>query len=106
MIYTITTFEKVDRNAGHWIKYGDTRTVGYYFNYEDALEVLTNNICDLWATCYDYAALEALPEGLYPHGKDGYDVEYFYYNIDKNKYEPIDKFEVEQSGVMQIWSIG
>ena len=22
MIYAITTFEKVDRNAGHWIKYG------------------------------------------------------------------------------------
>ena len=61
MIYVITTFEKVDRNAGHWIKYGDTRTVGYYFNYEDALEVLTNNVCDLWEYCYDYAALEALP---------------------------------------------
>lgn len=66
MIYVITTFEKVDRSAGYWIKYGSQRTVGYYFNYEDALEVLTNNICDLWETCYDYAALEALPEGLYP----------------------------------------
>ena len=40
MIYVITTFEKVDRNAGYWIKYGSQRTVGYYFNYEDALEVL------------------------------------------------------------------
>ena len=106
MIYVITTFEKVDRNAGHWIKYGSQRTVGYYFNYEDALEVLTNNICDLWEYCYNYAALEALPEGLYPQCKDGYDIEYFHYNIDKNKYEPIDKFEVEQSGVMPIWSIG
>lgn len=59
MIYVITTFEKVDRNAGYWIKYGSQRTVGYYFNYEDALEVLTNNVCDLWEYCYDYAALEA-----------------------------------------------
>ena len=47
-----------------------------------------------------------LCQGLYPSTKDGYDVEYFHYNIDKNKYEPIDKFEVEQSGVMPIWSIG
>lgn len=56
--------------------------------------------------CLAPAALEALPEGLYPSGKDGYDVEYFHYNIDKDKYEPIDKFYVEQSGVMPIWSIG
>lgn len=26
MIYVITTFEKVDRNAGYWIKYGSQRT--------------------------------------------------------------------------------
>ena len=106
MIYAITTFEKVDRDSGHWIKYGDTRTVGYYFNYEDALEVLTNNICDLWETCYNYAALETLLEGLYPQCQEEYEVEYFHYNIDKNRYEPIDKFEVEQPGVMEIWSIG
>lgn len=64
MIYAITTFEKVDRDSGYWIKYGDTRTVGYYFNYEDALEVLTNNICDLWETCYNYAALETLQKAF------------------------------------------
>lgn len=38
MIYVITTFEKVDRSAGYWIKYGSQRTVGIDTPIQDEYE--------------------------------------------------------------------
>jgi hypothetical protein len=33
---------------------------------ETAQEVIKNNQCDIWETCYDYALIEGIEEGLYP----------------------------------------
>ena len=45
--YFITVFNKYDEFG---IK--DSRCWGYYHNLEDAIDTLTNNITDLWETCY------------------------------------------------------
>ena len=45
----------------------DTRCVGYFKTFEEAERVVTHNLDDIWETCYDYAVIENIPEGLYQY---------------------------------------
>lgn len=45
----------------------DTRCVGYFKTFEKAENVVLHNACDIWETCYDYAVIENIPEGLYQY---------------------------------------
>lgn len=60
-MYFITTIE---------IKKGDvkdTRCVGYFKTFEEAEQAVIKNACDIWETCYDYAVIENIKEGLYQY---------------------------------------
>ena len=57
-MYFITTIDSKD---------GDTRCVGYYKTFKEAERVVTNNECDIYETCYDYAIIEHIKEGLYQY---------------------------------------
>jgi hypothetical protein len=64
--------------------------VGFRYTFEDAEEVVRNNMCDIWETCYHYACIEELGSELYPF----YQRRKFYkYNRDIDGYRPIDEPE-------------
>lgn len=45
----------------------DTRCVGYVASLDKAKEILENNECDICETCYNYATIENIPEGIYQY---------------------------------------
>ena len=63
-MYFITTIETKKGD----IK--DTRCVGYYKTFEKAEEAVLDNACDIWETCYDYAVIENVEEGLYQYDQN------------------------------------
>lgn len=60
-MYFITTVDSKD---------GDMRCVGYYSTFEAAEEAVLDNACDIWETCYDYAVIENVEEGLYQYDQN------------------------------------
>lgn len=63
----------------------DTRCVGYFTDKETAIEVLENNIGDLYeAGCYPYAVIENIPEGIYQYD---FEPTWFTYIEKTNKYQ-------------------
>lgn len=85
----ITVFEKAEIDKLGWPKTGTTRCWGFYKNKEDALDILHNNITDLWETCYDYAVLEPYYEGISGYNFDE-PHQYFKYDKERNGYFEID----------------
>ena len=62
MSYFVTTIGLLDDKTIH-----DCRTVGYYNDYGKAFECCQNNYCDIFENgYYNYAAIVAIDEGLYP----------------------------------------
>lgn len=57
-MYFLTTLDSKD---------DDTRCVGYFKTFEEAEEIVLSNTYDIWETCYDYAVIENIPEGLYQY---------------------------------------
>ena len=45
--------------------FGSSSIVGYYFDKNDAFNAVKENACDINETCYDYALIEEIREGLY-----------------------------------------
>ena len=78
-MYFITTIDSKD---------GDQRCVGYYSSFEKAEEVVLDNIFDICETCYDYAVIENIPEGLYQYDQNA--IWYKWNDVDE-KYEKIEK---------------
>lgn len=60
-MYFITTIETKKSEVS------DTRCVGYFNTFEKAENAVLYNSCDIWETCYDYAVIENIPEGLYQY---------------------------------------
>lgn len=78
-MYFITTIDSKD---------GDQRCVGYYSNFKKAEEIVLDNIFDICETCYDYAVIENIPEGLYQY--DDKPIWYEWNDVDE-KYERLEK---------------
>ena len=78
-MYFITTIDS---------KEDDTRCVGYYSSFEKAEEIVLDNVFDICETCYDYAIIECVPEGLYEY--DDKPVWYKWNDVDE-KYEKIEQ---------------
>lgn len=57
-MYFITTIDSKDK---------DTRCVGYYSTFEQAEKAVISNMFDICETCYDYAVIENIPEGIYQY---------------------------------------
>ena len=92
-IYTIMTFSKLDCSPGGFPDFGPTNLWGWYKSKKDAFEAVTSNACDSWETCYDYALIEEVEEGLYP----GSHIRWFFeYDKSKDKYESINEPEFLQ----------
>lgn len=92
VIYIITVMEKdgSKRNEYGFPDYGKIRSWGFYFKKDHALEALHKNIFDIWETCYDYAVLEEMKEGIAVDcGKESRT--FFKYDPKKNGY-----FECEE----------
>ena len=60
-MYFITTIDS---------KKNDTRCVGYYSDFKKAEDCVLDNIFDIHETCYDYAVIENIPEGLYHYDEN------------------------------------
>ena len=45
---------------------GSQRSWGYYLDRSEAVDALHINATDMWETCYDYAILEEVEEGINP----------------------------------------
>ena len=78
-MYFITTIDS---------KKDDTRCVGYYSIFEKAEEAVLENTFDIYETCYDYAIIENIPEGIYHY--DEKPVWYKWNDVDE-KYEKIEQ---------------
>ena len=90
-IYIITTMTKLEQNKLGWPEYGSTRTVGWYESFNDAEKCVVYNNGDIWETCYDYAIIEEVEEGLYPYCKPRW---FYKYNIETGEYERIEEPEL------------
>ena len=65
----------------------DTRCVGYFDTYEEALFVVLENSCDIHEGIYDYAVIETIPSGLYRYSLNSH---WFRFSEDKTRlYEEI-----------------
>ena len=69
-IFFITVFEALKEvrksiRTGEPIMRRSNRVWGWFENFEDAVEIIENNISDIWEYCYEYAMIEEVPAGLY-----------------------------------------
>ena len=106
-IYVITIMTKVEEMVSSSGKkmgipdFGDSRTTGYYYTYDDARDAVVSNLYDMWETIYDYALIEKVAPGVF-NGASTDDRSLFKYNKDKDKYEPIEEPKI----LNHIYGIG
>ena len=92
-IYAIMTCTKLEEDIyptgkmSGFSDYGAFRTVGYFASLDDAKTALLHNSTDLWETCYDYACIEKVEEGL---ANPGELVGWYKYDREKDGYFPIE----------------
>ena len=81
--YFITVFNSYDEFGPH-----NLRCWGFYDNWYEADDTLSNNITDLWETCYNYGVIEEYHTGLF-----GYNFERWFYKYNKETgfYDKIDE---------------
>lgn len=92
-IYAIMTCTKLEEEVyptgkrSGFPDYGTSKTAGYFTSLDDAKTALLHNSTDLWETCYDYACIEKVEEGLECPGEL---VGWYKYDREKNGYSPIE----------------
>lgn len=89
-IYTITTMTKLEQTQLGLPNFGSTRTVAWYNTFDNAEETVVCNNGDIRETCYQYAVIEEMEEGLYPISKQRW---FYKYNIESDEYEEINEPE-------------
>ena len=62
MVSTATTCETDEYG---WPELGNRNFIGWYSNYNNAYEVIKQNICNIWEGIYTYAFIEPWDEGIY-----------------------------------------
>lgn len=85
VIYTIMVMEKLESTGKGYPYYGASRVVGFYNKREHARECVMGNYGDIWETCYNYAVIEKIEEGLY---SDLNDREFFKFDLETRTYKP------------------
>ena len=88
MIYTILVFTKLEKNKYGFSDFGEERLVGYYRDINKAFMNVKNNSCDIFETCYHYALIEEVEQGLYNPAINRW---LFKFNIESGKYEQIEE---------------
>lgn len=93
-IYTITCMEKFeekifeDGRSSGFPTYGSTAFMGFYHDFNDAVESVIENACDINEHCYNYAVVEEILPGLYSYPRPRW---FYKFNREKNEYEPIEE---------------
>lgn len=86
-IYVIMTCTKLETDKKFLFPcFGSESIVGFYTQKEVAFEVVRDNWGDIYETCYDYAIIEEVEEGLYPCSTVRW---FFKFNKDLEQYEQI-----------------
>lgn len=83
-MYFLTMIE-TDHN---FKEYSSSATIGYFKTYEEVVEILHSNYCNINETCYDYAVVEQIHPGLYPSPEKTI---FFKYDPEENGYFEIEK---------------
>lgn len=95
-IFTILTFEKLKKDPITELpEFGCQRLVGWYEDFNIAIDCVKNNSCDINETCYKYALIEEIPEGLYQCTRNRW---LFKYNKENDSYK-----QIEEPSFMKIY---
>lgn len=87
-IYTIMVATNLELDNEKFPYFGDSSLIGYYMDKEAAFERVKENACDINETCYDYALVEQIREGLFRPAT--YDSRWWFkYNAERKRYEEI-----------------
>lgn len=86
-MYFITAMEDLPvlENNG-----GDTRTFGYYNEFEEADQAVQENRLDMHEHLYRYIIVEEIGQGIHPWVENKWR---YKYNHDTNKFEPINNVD-------------
>lgn len=85
-IYTVTMFQKISHNpyfkdtSKYIPEFGERRCVGWYDNFQEADNAVTNNFSNMRQDIYDYAIVEKIDSGILL-----VDIDRVVYKWDKNK---------------------
>lgn len=85
-MYFITTLQiqnKLDN-----LVLGDKRCIGYFETFDEAENIVLNNIGDIEETIYNYCVIENIPAGLYQYDQNA---KWYKFNNVEEVYEPCEK---------------
>lgn len=94
-MWFITVVEKIEHDFTGFADTGDSRTWGFYFNKEDAVNVVKSNLTDIREFLYDYVVIEEYDEGI---GNYTWNRQWFEWDNEEGGYVEID----EPEGVKNI----
>ncbi len=88
-IYVITMCEKLEKDEETGFpSFGSRFVPGWFANKDTAFDAVKQNASDINETCYDYAVIERIKEGLYSPAFKG-ERWIFKYNRETDTYEEI-----------------
>lgn len=99
-MYFITCFERLPPE-GNCLDIGACRCFGYKETYEEAVEALHENSCDMFETIYMYAIIEKLGPYIHPFPEMK---QYFKYDFERDGFFEID--EPESTKNLSNFSLG
>lgn len=85
-IYMIMCCEQLEPTADNFPEFGRTSIMGYFQDKNRAFEAVIHNEEDIWETCYNYAIIEEVEEGIYPPTFERW---FFKFNTEAKEYELI-----------------
>lgn len=71
----------------------DIRCVGYYSKFKDAERVVMENLGDIFETCYEYAVIENISEGIYQYD---FEPKWYFMDYEKDEVRKIEKPDLEE----------
>lgn len=88
-IYVIMCTTKLEQDPKtKFPDFGSERIMGWYEDKDTAFERVRENACDINETCYNYAIVEEVKQGLYPCSMNRW---FFEYKKDKDEYVQIEQ---------------
>lgn len=87
-MFFITCFSKCEEDEKGLLYTGDTRTFGYFDDFEICKQALNENRCDIHEYLYEYAVVEYIEQGIYSHAKE---MAWFRWNDENQGFFEIEK---------------
>ena len=83
MIYMITGVVNKDT------EFVNVRSFGFFYNYEDAVEAVEQNYCDMHEGFYEYMVIEPVKSGIHPYTLNEHQ-RWFKFNDETDEFERIE----------------